>query len=174
MNQQQRKFLIEKIEKKTKITVDALKSSIPDAPSFSNYMMHAVMSGNYDIIDKDAIKALILKKALNSKEGRSDWMGDSQAFGSRTQLAFKPKEIFIVPEEYTTIHNEYAAKRKQIEDDIAAIQIQCDTLVTRIQLASDKTLQKMINEVDDMGDISLIDTTLKSISQGTNDDKLLN
>lgn len=39
-------------------------------------------------------------------------------------------------------------------------------LVTRIQLASDKTLEKMISEVDDMGDVSLMDTKLKSLISG--------
>jgi len=33
----------------------------------------------------------------------------------------------------------------------------------RVQLASDKTLQKLINEVDDMGDLSLMDTKLKML-----------
>jgi hypothetical protein len=41
------------------------------------------------------------------------------------------------------------------------LQIQLETLEVRIMVASDKALQKLINEVDDMGDISLIDTRIK-------------
>ena len=39
-----------------------------------------------------------------------------------------------------------------------------NNLITRIRLASNKTLEKMINEIDDMGEISLFDKKLKQIT----------
>lgn len=51
--------------------------------------------------------------------------------------------------------------------------MQSEGLCTRIQLASNKTLEKMIAEVDDMGDISLVDCTLKALMSNTGENKLL-
>lgn len=50
---------------------------------------------------------------------------------------------------------------------------QFEGLCTRIQLASNKTLEKMIAEVDDMGDISLVDCTLKALLSSSPESKLL-
>ena len=52
----------------------------------------------------------------------------------------------------------------KIQSEINTLQLQLDAIELRIQLASDKTLQKMINEVDDMGELSLIDTKLKLLN----------
>ena len=55
-------------------------------------------------------------------------------------------------------HNE------SIVTEIDLLKVQLDTIEVRVQLASDKTLQNLVNEVDDMGSLSLIDTKLKLLS----------
>lgn len=54
-------------------------------------------------------------------------------------------------------------ERSKINKQIEELNIQLQTLEVRIMLASDKHLQKLINEVDDMGDIKLIDSKIKLI-----------
>lgn len=81
----------------------------------------------------------------------------------KAEATIKIKDIFVIPKDYEALWEEYYKKCEEINKEIQQIQIESDTLVTRIQLASDKTLQKMIAEVDDMGDISLMDTKLKSL-----------
>lgn len=165
MNTQQRNYLIKKIEESVKIRVDALKSSEPQPPSLSNFLLHAVMSGTFEIRSNEEIKEMIRQKALTSKD-RDDWMGNSWGNASKDKIIFQAKDFFIIPEEYQKRWDEYREKRKAIWDEVASIQSQADGLVTRITLASDKTLQTMINEVDDMGNISLMDTKLKLLTGG--------
>ncbi len=73
------------------------------------------------------------------------------------------RDLFVIPKEYDELWTDYRKNDEERKQRIRQIQIECDTLVTRIQLASDKTLEKMISEVDDMGDVSLMDTKLKSL-----------
>jgi len=164
MNQAQRKFLIDKIEESTKAQVDAIKSAKPEAPNLSNYLFHAVMSGNFEIISNEKIKEIIKRKALNSKQGNSVWMSNDTWSSSDNKISFIPEEFFIVPEQYSILRKEYDDKVREINNRIAEIQAQANSLIIRIQLASDKTLQTMINEVDDMGNISLMDSKLKLLT----------
>lgn len=64
------------------------------------------------------------------------------------------------------MREERAIKVKEVDDQIKQLRIQLETLEVRIMVASDKVLQKLINEVDDMGDISLIDTQIKLLDTG--------
>lgn len=164
MNQVQRNFLIKKIEETVKARIKALEDAKPEAPSLNNYLLHAVMSNNFDIISNEQIKELIRKMALKSKD-RDDWMGNSWGSASKNKIFFNATDLFIVPEEYKKLWDEYAKERNRIEAEIGEIHIQADTLITRIQLASDKTLQTMINEVDDMGNISLMDSKLRLLTR---------
>lgn len=165
MNQAQRNYLIKKIEEKVKINTDAYKRSEPEAPNLNNYLLHAVMSGNFEIISNDDIKNLITQKALKAKAGDSLWMNNKNSWSSNNEIMFNAEQLFIVPEEYRRLRKEYEEKRDELNEKIRAINIQADSLITRIQLASDKTLQTMINEVDDMGNISLMDSTIKLLSK---------
>ena len=122
----------------------------------------------FEIRNTDEIKELIRQKALNSKQGDSSWLskikGCYSAFGNSKDLVFKADDFFIIPSEYKILNDKYIEETQKIKLQISELLIEKDTLVTRIQLASDKILDKMINEVDDMGDISLIHTKLKYLS----------
>lgn len=160
MNQTQRQFLINKIKEKASFHDKMLKESLPEAPNLSNYLLHSVMSGNFDIVSNDRIKEIILEMALTGNE-KNDWMGGHWGTATKSNITFKAKDIFVMPDAYNKMWDEYKDKRNEIEQKRTTLSIQLETLITRIQLASDKTLQTMIDEVDDMGDISLMDTKLK-------------
>lgn len=74
------------------------------------------------------------------------------------------EEFFIVPDEYRKWIEERQKIEVEIQNKINALYLQLETLEIRIMIASDKTLQKLISEVDDMGDISLVDTKIKLLS----------
>lgn len=160
MNQSQRNFLIKKIEDTVKAKIDSLESSKRKAPSINNYLLHAVMSGNFEIKSTEEIKAVLLQKALQAS-GNEDWLGNHWGMANKSLVAFKADEIFVLPSEFKKLQDDTIEYNKKIYSEIHQLKVQSDSLITRIQLASDKTLQKMINEVDDMGDISLFDTKLK-------------
>lgn len=164
MNQAQRNFLIDKIKKSLTDKIKELRENKPETPSVSNYLFHAVMTGDFDIKSQEEIKQAIKNKALRSKEGQN-WLVGKDRWGSTSKnVEFGIEDIFILPPEYEKLQNEYFNTYRELEATIRDMELKADTLITRIQLASDKTLQRMINEVDDMGDISLLDSTLKLLN----------
>lgn len=164
MNTTQRKYLVDKVTERTKLKIQALRDSIPEAVSLNVYMLHRVMSNDFQIRSQDELRRIILEKALKAgqvRQHREDWLGNSWGSANKSNVAFTLDEFFIIPEEYLKMRQDRADQIKKIEEEIAALRIQLETLEIRIMMASDKSLQKLINEVDDMGDISLVDTRIK-------------
>lgn len=164
MNQSQRNFLINKIKENIKVRVGALEGAKPEYPNMANYLFHAVMNNTLKIQPQEKILEVVRQKALKAKSG-SNWLEDNRSWGSLERVVkFQISEIFILPDDYNKMLEDYMVRIADINVKIADIRIAGDSLITRIQLASDKTLQTMINEVDDMGDISLMDDKLKLLS----------
>lgn len=166
MNQAQRNFLIKKIEETTKITVDALKSGEEKEVDTNNWYLHYVLSDQFEMQPIEKIREVIKQKALNHGKDKYSWMNDD-GWGSarKNTLSFKPSDLFIVPEELRLKVEQVREHNQKIWQKIADVQAQSNTLILRIQLASDKTLQAMINEVDDMGNLSLVDAKLKALNK---------
>ena len=166
MNSTQRKFLVDKITEKTKIRIKLLKETIPEALSLNVYMLHQVMSNDFEIKSTEELKKIVLEKALKAgadKNHREDWLGNSWGASNRLGVHFTLDEFFVIPEKYLQLRRDRQEIVDKVQKEINELQLQLETLEVRIMVASDKTLQKLINEVDDMGDISLIDTRIKLI-----------
>lgn len=166
MNQAQRNFLIKRIEDQVKASIEALKDKKPDAPNLNNYLLHQVLSGKLKIKPTEHIKKAIIKRALEAKEGENWMTGERNNYSGLGAKLFKLNvtDLIDVDAEYTRLLEEYKAASVDIDDKIRVLRVQSDTLITRIQLASDRTLDKMINEIDDMGDISLMDTKIRFLN----------
>lgn len=165
MNQVQRSFLIKKITDASAAKMKELKDTLPECPSISNYLYHAVMKNDFEIRSTEDLKKVLRNKALASKED-TNWLSEqNMGWDKRKSIKLNVEDLFILPTEYKEAYRVYQESRDKIEQEVAQIKIQTDTLITRIQLASDKVLQTMINEVDDMGNISLMDTKLKALNK---------
>ena len=163
MNQTQRNFLIKKIEDSTKLQIKALESNKQQFPDLNLWLLHAVLSNDFQMRPIEEIRETIRQRALKNKE-REDWMGNTWGSANKSDMHFKAREIFILPDEYEQKVSEARKANEDIDEKIRQLHIQSDSLITRITLASDKTLQTMINEVDNMGDISLMDTKIKALT----------
>lgn len=171
MNQAQRKFLIERIESSVKKHIEQLKEqSVEKPPSLENYFYGLALTGKLEIRSTDHIKKVMCEKALKhtaERYGSENWFGSSNGdILNNAKVKINITDLFVVPEDYETLWAEYRKAEEVRKEQIRLLWVECDTLVTRIQLASDKTLEKMIAEIDDMGDISLMDTKLRSLSSG--------
>lgn len=168
MNSTQRKYLIEKITERIRSKIKALESSIPEGISLNVYMLHKVMSNDFEIKPIEELKKVVLEKALKAgqeKSHREDWLGNAWGTASKKNVAFTLDEFFVIPQEYLDMIEKRKEETNAIYKEIRELQIQLETLEIRIMLASDKALQTIVNEVDDMGDIKLIDSKIKLIGQ---------
>lgn len=163
MNNSQRNFLIEKIEKTIKVKLQALRDSIEKKPDLSNHLLHALMSGNLGIISVEEIKNLLNQRSLKSTSDRC-WLGGNNWQAGKGTVTFKLDEFFEIPKDYKILYDKWKEKKSKTEEEIYSVTAQLDGLVTRIKLASNKTLESMIKEVDDMGDITLMETKIKLLT----------
>lgn len=166
MNQAQRNFLIKKIEDQVKITCEGLKAEKPEQPNLNNWLLHAVLSDNFELQPIEKIRESLRQKALNATKDVNWLTGerDSGWSSGGKGVGFKVSDIFVLSEDYKKRRDEYTIESNSIDEKIRQVKVQSETLITRIQLASDKTLDKMINEIDDMGDISLMDTKIRYLN----------
>lgn len=165
MNAQQRKFLIEKINKETKQKIDELKAKKMDFPNANNYLFKAILSDTLKLKSEQHILSVLKARAMDSKDGK-DWLtNESSGWSSRVDVVkIGINDLIQLPEDYGNKVEEVKLHNNEIQKEIDLLQVQLNSIEMRVQLASDKTLQKLINEVDDMGELSLVHTTLKSLN----------
>jgi hypothetical protein len=167
MNSTQRKYLVDKITERIKSKIRILEDSKPEAVSINVYMLHKVMSNDFEIKSKEELKEIVLKKALKAgqnKSYREDWLGNAWGTANKPNVAFELREFFVIPQEYLDVVEERQLEINKICDEISDLRAQLETMEVRIMLASDKALQNIVNDVDDLGDIRLIDSKIKLIN----------
>jgi len=164
MNQVQRKFLIERIQSETKDKIEMLRKTLWEYPNRSSYVFQAIMSNTLVIKPKEVILAAIKRKALNAREGEN-WLSEDR-MGCEKERTIKlfTEDVFELPQALLDRINEVEAHNAVIKQAIDELKMRLKTIEVRVQLASDKTLQNLINEVDDMGDLKLIDTNIKRLN----------
>lgn len=164
MNTAQRKFLIERIQKKVKERIEELKGTLMQYPSASNFIFKAIMNDTLKLQPGEVTLNALKKKALNAKEGEN-WLSEKRmGWENERQVQLWLEELLVLPDDYREEMIRVKSHNESIQKEISSLKVQLETIEMRIQLASDKTLQKLINEVDDMGSLSLIDTKLKLLS----------
>lgn len=165
MNGTQRKFLVEKIQEETKKQIQKLKNKKEEFPNASNYVFKAIMTDTLRLKPESEILAAIKKLAVNSKQDRN-WLTES-SFGFEKSRGIKLviDELIEIPDDLYAERDRVKAINSEIEKQIEELESYLNTLEVRIMLASDKTLLQIINDVDDMGDIKLIDSNLKLLNK---------
>jgi len=134
-----------------------------DYPSIDNYMFKAALTDSLELQPSEVILSALKAKAIRAKAG-SNWLSDDRlGVYKSTTIRIDIEELLKTPKDYNEELIKIKEHNRKINEEIELLKIQLDTIEMRVQLASDKTLQKLINEVDDMGSLSLIDTKLKLI-----------
>lgn len=166
MNSTQRKFLIDKIQEETKKRIGELKKQKLECPSASNYIFKAILDGTLELQSHEHILNVLKERALRSVEGKNWLSGDTMGFEAKRAVKFEHHEdILILPKEFKVEVDRVRDFNKNIDLEIDSLQVSLNGIEMRIQLASDFTLKSLINQVDDMGDIKLIDTTVKLLNK---------
>ena len=165
MNQTQRKFLIERIQKTVRESIKVLEGTKMKYPSASNYIFRAILNNNLKLQPKEVISKALKDKALKAKEGKN-WLESSSNSWmdyKENNVSLPIRDLIVVPDDYDKEYNKVKTYNEGINKKIELLRIQLDSIEVRVQLASDSKLKKLINDVDDMGDVRLVDANLKLI-----------
>jgi hypothetical protein len=166
MNQDQRKFLIERVNKTFQNQKSKLEAGKIERPSLNNYLVAAFLDNSIEFNDIDVLKVKIreavLKFGASDKlvtEGRDGW-GNSlyRDKKEKNTCSIVAEDLFVVPESYKKALAEYEAYKKDIEDKIEQLEAQRDTILLKIQIGSNQVLDKLITQVDNLADLNIMNS----------------
>lgn len=166
MNQDQRKFLIDQVTKTCANQVEALKSKMPKKPSLNNYLVAACLDGSLLMNDiellRDRIKQAVLNLGPNEalvSEDNSNWRNSNDKH-IKQKVTLEAEDIFVFPEAYIKAKEEYMRNKAALEEEINALIAQRDTIIMKIQIGSNNILDKLVLQIDSMGDLNLMNSQL--------------
>ena len=171
MNQKQREYLIQEITKNKDEQIRELKDSKPEKPNLENYIIQGLLSGSIIVKSSESLKNYLIDRVKNSTNKSSLLESGGWRNEYSNEVKIPTSELFEYPKEYLDRIKIWKEKSLEIDEKIASLNNTSKGLITRIQLASSRTLELMINEVDDMGQISLMDNTLRQITGLGSDSK---
>ena len=154
MNQTQRKFLVDKIKEKIEAQRRAFESSKRDInpPDQRTYLSAQLMTGTAKMRSQEEIIEIVRKDFATGQRG---------AFSRNHQITLDIEQMFILPAKYYEDLREYREKKENAEKEYRDFLIQEESIINRIMLASDSVLQGIINGIDNLGDMDLLDSTLR-------------
>lgn len=167
MNSEQRKYLVGRIESTAKDQMDEIKAQREVELSLNNYLIAAFLDGSIKFADLDTlrskIKGRVIKMGSNAQlvdneERRDRWSGSSKTMKNVVQVP--AHELFIIPDNYVRAWKDWKKREDALDAEIENIKALRDTIVMKIQIGSNAHLDKLVMQIDDIGNLSLSNTQL--------------
>jgi hypothetical protein len=164
MNQEQRKFLIDQVNKTHQAQRTKLEEKIPNPPSLNNYLVAAFLDNTIQLRDIGPLQEKIKQHVL--KFGKDDLLieeDEDRHFYHRRRnsekkdsfVKIKAEDIFIIPQNYLDALKEYEEAKARVEQEIEQLDAHHKTITMKIQIGSAAQLDKIVSQVDNMGDLNL-------------------
>lgn len=161
MNQHQRKFLLEAVEKQYKTERDSINERRPKAPSLNNYLIAAILDGSFVLKSADALRDTI-RQRVRAMGKEDSLIEHDNHFGRRNRededVAFVklPAEVvFDLPPDYATSLAEYEIALAAWEKELADLETSIGAMRIKIQIGSDKALDVLVEQADKLCSMSL-------------------
>lgn len=167
MNKDQRKYLIDEVTKIYKNQRD--KITMPEAPSLNNYLIAAFLDNSIKMKDPELLKKRIRERVLKmghndvlliEKSERGYWRSRPSEKDDENIVQISPADLFEYPENFLKARREYEQQRDECDSDIEKLDAEFKTVMFKLNISSDKALENLIQEADNLGSISLVNNTL--------------
>ena len=163
MNQKQREFLVNHMTKIHKNKVSTLKSKLMNPPSLNNHLISAFLDGSIQLNDIDKLKEKtrqrVLKMSSNDvliKESRDNWQKSTVT----NRIEISAEDLFIMPESFNDELAKVRAHNQKIKEEIDSLEGILNTIIMKIQIGTDKHLAPLIEDVENIGDLRLVNQQL--------------
>lgn len=165
MNQEQRRFLVERVNKTfEKQKKDLERQFKKEPPSLNNYLVAAFLDGTIEFNNieqlKKKMKETVLRYGASDKlitESKDRW-NNLGAYKNKNTCEVIAEDLFIIPESYKKALCEYQESQQIIEDKINQLEAQRDTILLKIQIGSNQVLDKLVTQVDNLADLNIMNS----------------
>lgn len=174
MNDTQRKFLINEVENTFIRQKEKLEKQIPDRPRLGHYILAAFLDNTIKLNDTATIRKKMRDMVLESGSV-DDIIGSGDGYGRRRNrrswddddddsadevVKVPAEELFVIPEDYKKAVEKYEKKKEEVRKKIEQLEAHKKTIVLKVQIGSNAILDKLVAQVDNMGDLDLINSQL--------------
>lgn len=168
MNQDQRKFLIERVNKTFNQQQKKITDRKPIKPSLNNYLVAAFLDGTIQFNDIAALKHKMRETVLrygvddrlirSKRNDRYRYSSDDTEDSATDVCEVVAKDLFIIPENYLAALAEYETEMEKIKTELETLEAQRDTILLKIQIGSNQVLDKLITQVDNLADLNIMNS----------------
>lgn len=159
MNQHQRKFLLEAVEKQYKNERDKLTARKPEEPTLNNYMIAAILDGSFVMKTPthirenflDRVRSLGKSEALVEREDR--WGRKDRS--ERPMMTVPVDVLFEMPAPYAKDMAEYQEHLARWEEEMELLESSIGAMRIKVQIGSDKSLEALVEQADKLCSMSL-------------------
>lgn len=160
MNQHQRKFLLEAVEKQYKREKEQIEKREPSEPSLNNYLTAAILDGSFVMKNPEEVRRAIFKRVrgLGKTEAlleSSDGWGRRHKDENQHTINLPADVLFEMPPEYAKAYAEYEEAYGRWEKEIEALDQSIEAMRIKVQIGSDKALDLLVEQADQLCSMSL-------------------
>jgi hypothetical protein len=163
MNQKQREYVISKVKGLVDDKIDKLRKSRKERPSLNNYIVAGVLDGTIKMKNQEQIREhirdLVLKLGAGENFVDSQYSYRSKRADSGIKLSVR--NVFELPESYLEREKEVDDWNAEIDQQIETLKAEYATVEMKLNLGSDKQFSYLLDEVDNMGDLQLINNAFR-------------
>lgn len=164
MNQDQRKFLIERVNKTFQNQKEKIENQRVKKPSLNNYLVAAFLDDTIEFADIKKLKMKMRETVLKFgssetliKEPDNGWRSGPQKKQENTCEVIA-EDLFVIPVSYLKALDEYNSHKIGIDEQIQQLEAQKDTILLKIQIGSNQVLDKLITQVDNLADLNIMNS----------------
>lgn len=170
MNADQRKFLVERVNKTFTQQKEKLKDKEITRPSLNNYLVAAFLDNSIQFNDLEKLKEKMRKTVLSF--GSSDVIvqekdkygynrrrrSDDDDDGAKEYCEVDIKDLFVIPQAYLDELKKYQDYMDDLKGKMEQLEAQRDTILLKIQIGSNQVLDKLITQVDNLADLNIMNS----------------
>lgn len=164
MNQKQREFLLDQVKKIYQGESSRHDKHKPDEPNLSNYLVAAILAGEAKMKSIDSLQKKMRERVIKLGKKDAFLTGDSyHRYGDDDEgncIVLPALDLFEEPSAYTKERLRYEAEYAEWKEKQAALNELHRSLEIKIQIGSDATLDALISEADNLGNLSLVNARL--------------
>lgn len=172
MNQHQRKFLLDAIDKQFRLERDALNSRKPSPPSLSNYLTASILDGAFVMKSPEEVRHTIRERVRDMGKGEALLSSSSRSFHRKRDeedeecISLPAVLLFDLPPGYAEKMEIYNAEMEKWERESSALNSTREAMQLKVQIGSDKALEQLIDQADKLCSMSLTASSKLLIKNG--------
>lgn len=161
MNEKQRKYLADKVTATFNSEKEKLEKEIGEEPMISKYVEGAFLDGSAQMLDPKTIKQNIL--AHIRELGNDDFVKTESYYRhdkGKTFCKIHPFVFMKPPASYEKDRAAWEKKKAEVDRKVKELKGQLDVLLLKINLGSSKLLEKLVEQIDSLGELDLFSNKL--------------